>query len=574
MFWESLIEAAPSETSQLIFFTEESLSLSDELFPEDYNTITLTSHETKDRVQAWLSTVVTRQLRFLGLEVAWLFSVQKSGVAQLEAGGEAGLVVISLNLLTELHLHHGFGPSHLWAMESHLLVQLLEVVSCPSHLPDISQVRTGLLQTLRSLLPLMERREVVTLSREILLFSHPNPASQPADLREAVSEILQVIVRHHPDLQSIRSVITARHSHDMELLGALASREITEGLNTAREGEQWTSADLISQSWTTLTETMRTRLADLQDLKLFIKIIKKLVVTVTLQTKVRIEILSKAMMDSLTERVCEVMAAGGQVGEALSVLSVLLETSLLSPAQSDLTGLHHSWAGILSLPWQVDQEDNLVDLVISTMIVAKNVRFGQMASGWGTDEKKTALRLLALLPANICPRWRLTVFRLAWAHKQPGLLESLLALPSLGSLGRELSREMLETITASGQHGDLVSRLAEVSSSYVCSQASRPGNIQLVSTGTDLEVRVECEVDHSAGSEATDPTSRSVLESLLRLVGHEDSTVRLAMVRLLPIAAAHFLLTPEAVRIFMKTVTDPDPQVRFTFAANVHHIMR
>ena len=89
-----------------------------------------------------------------------------------------------------------------------------------------------------------------------------------------------------------------------------------------------------------------------------------------------------------------------------------------------------------------------------------------------------------------------------------------------------------------------------------------------------LECQVEHSVEHKAGSEATDPASCSVLESLLRLVGHEDSTVRLAMVRLLPVAAAHFLLTPEAVRIFMKTVTDPDPQVRFTFAANVHHIMR
>ena len=65
-----------------------------------------------------------------------------------------------------------------------------------------------------------------------------------------------------------------------------------------------------------------------------------------------------------------------------------------------------------------------------------------------------------------------------------------------------------------------------------------------------------------------------MLESLLRLVGHEDSTVRLAMVKLLPVLVSHFLLTPDAVRIFMKTVTDPDPQVRFTFAANVHHIMR
>ena len=76
MFWESLIEAAPSESCQLIFFPEDSLSLSDDLFPDDFNTITLASHETKDRVQAWLSTVVTRQLRFLGqAEAAWLFSV-------------------------------------------------------------------------------------------------------------------------------------------------------------------------------------------------------------------------------------------------------------------------------------------------------------------------------------------------------------------------------------------------------------------------------------------------------------------------------------------------------------------
>ena len=96
----------------------------------------------------------------------------------------------------------------------------------------------------------------------------------------------------------------------------------------------------------------------------------------------------------------------------------------------------------------------------------------------------------------------------------------------------------------------------------------------MVSTGTELEVRVECGVQHGAASEATDQTSSSELDSLLRLVGHQDSSVRLAVVSLLPVATAHCLLTPEAVGVLMKTLTDPDPRVRFTFAANVHHIMR
>ena len=568
VFWESLTLAVPSESSQLVLFTEESLSLSDELFPEDFNTIALTSYERKDRVQAWVSTVVTRQLRFLGLEAAWLFSVQKTGLAQLEGGGEAGLLLASLNLLTELHHHHGFGPSHLWALESQLLVQLLEVVSGPSDLRNISQVKTSLLQSIRSLLPLMERKQAMILSSQILDSSLTSPASE---LREAVSEILQEILRHQTtsDLQSVRSVISARLSDDMELLGSLAAREISASLDKAGEGGEWRSADLLSQSWHSLTGTMMTRLAALPHLKLFIKIVRKLVVTLTLETKVRIEIFSKAMMTSLTERVCEVLG-DGEVEEALAVLAVLLEISLLSPAHSDLTDLQHSWAGLLSLPWQVDQEDNLADLVISTMIVAKNVRYGQMASRWGTAEQNTALRLLGLLPGQICPRWRLRVFRLAWDNRLPAVLESLPALPGLGSGGRKLGREVVETITASDQQTDLVSRLAQLSSSYICSEAARPGNIQLVSTGSDLEVRVECEVQHSASTE----TSNTELDSLLRLVSHEDSEVRLAMVRLLPVAAAHFLLTPEAVRIFMKTVTDPDPQVRFTFAANVHHIMR
>ena len=80
-------------------------------------------------------------------------------------------------------------------------------------------------------------------------------------------------------------------------------------------------------------------------------------------------------------------------------------------------------------------------------------------------------------------------------------------------------------------------------------------------------------MDHCGGGN-TDLTSNKELDSVLRLAGHEDSSVRLAMVKILPVAAAHGTLTPEAVKMLMKTVTDSDPRVRFAFAANVHHIMR
>ena len=63
---------------------------------------------------------------------------------------------------------------------------------------------------------------------------------------------------------------------------------------------------------------MLTRLTALPDLKLFTKIVKKLLVAVRLETKVRIEILSKATMERLTERVCEELSEG-EVGERAGV---------------------------------------------------------------------------------------------------------------------------------------------------------------------------------------------------------------------------------------------------------------
>ena len=101
---------------------------------------------------------------------------------------------------------------------------------------------------------------------------------------------------------------------------------------------------------------------------------------------------------------------------------------------------------------------------------------------------------------------------------------------------------------------DVVLSLATVCSSYICSLARRTVPWLVATAGGQLELRVRC-LDCSPFSEDPSPATATTsvasreLESVMRLVGHQDSTVRLAMVRIIPAAAAHCLLTQQAINL-------------------------
>ena len=187
-FWGRLIETEITPTCKVVF-TEESLS--DELFPDELDTVAVTSPEMKERLQCWVTSLVTRQLRFLPvMDSLVLEGVHSSALEQI-CLGEPGLVGETLLLLVELHTRHGWPAwrSHLWAQECHLTVQLLELVSRG----EAEAVRSDMVQYFHSLLPLMEREETLVLSNQLLPLwrTQSDLDSVPADIRKVNSQLLE-----------------------------------------------------------------------------------------------------------------------------------------------------------------------------------------------------------------------------------------------------------------------------------------------------------------------------------------------------------------------------------------------
>ena len=170
------------------------------------------------------------------------------------------------------------------------------------------------------------------------------------------------------------------------------------------------------------------------------------------------------------------------------------------------------------------------------------------------------------------------MFRLAWEEKLTGVIDSLPAIARLSSSAIEFTKDLVQAVTSKvgGKEDEDICRLAEVGGTYICSLAGCTEVRLSASEDGELRLGLKCEdceaeLDSEAGQT---PVSRTELDCLLRMMGYQDRSVRLALVRLLPRAAAHCDLSSEAVTVWMNCVSDPEQEVRFSLAENVHHILR
>ena len=424
----------------------------------------------------------------------------------------------------------------------------------------------------------MERTHLLYLTHSLLPFWETKLPNLSVGLRQLISDIIQRTVEQKPGgrlLEKIKRNVYTSSSPDMDILTSLAVSECLQAESVqSDQRDHRVSALLVSSSWSFLTANIEGKLGQESELENFTRIVRKLLVAVTRKRpNINLDILSLSLMEKVTEG----LAATDSTQLVLQGVEVMVASCLLLAATPSLSSLQHSWAALLAQPWLSRLSPSLQsDLKIPPSL--RRSLTGSSAS-WRLEETNRALRLLSFLPASVCPRFRLAVLKEAWRQQALGVIQSLPALTGISSSAGDFAREVIRDLTERDQPVEVVLSLATVCGSYICSLARRTLPCLLSGPGGQLELAVRC-LDCSPRPE--DPTSPGLttsldsreLESLMRLVGHQDSRVRLAMVSIIPPAAAHCLLSQQATNLWMNSVSDSDKETRTTFANNVGLILR
>ena len=581
LFWKRLSQASrespDTRQSCEIFLKEDNAE--DEMFNLDMNTVLLSDWTVTERLQALVSRILAAQLKF-SMEVTTTQTIHSLALDQLDQGG-LELKSVSLELLTSLHQTKGLGETWLWSQECALLVQFLNLFSSPDLTPlELESLSSSWRLCLTSSLPLMERTHLLTLSVPLLPFweSQPDLSSLPPHDRDLVSLLLQNIVQNMKNTSTISHLAAASNNPDLDLLGAIATSELlqTQTFRDSQNREALKVEDLCP-SWKIVLENFEGKISQLSELQRFVAIVKKILIAVVAEKpEAKLELLSLALLENLTEQLGSILVRGDSVGPSLQCLKVLLQCGHYQPPDPGLSSLQHSWAALLSLPWL----SQLPERKHSDLSIGANIRGlieNNDPASWRSEDCDAALVLMGYLPPSVCPRHRLAVLRVAWNNKAAGVVQSLPSVIGLSNSAADFAREVVKTVTGRVGQMEAVMSLANISSSYICSLARRTVTVLVSPTPGQLEFSVRC-LDCSSSTPASPTTSSPVssrdLEDVLRLVGHQDNRVRLKLVQMIPAAAAHCVLSPEAVNLWLTSVSDEDEAVRFAFANRVGVILR
>ena len=432
----------------------------------------------------------------------------------------------------------------------------------------------------------MERTHLLHLAIPLIPFWETKLASLPAGPKKLVSDIIQRTVEQRPSkklFEKIKRNVYSSLRPDWDLLASLAVSECLQSESFQDfQRDHRISADLISSSWGFLIADIEGKLGQVSELESFARVVRKLLIALIKERpNITIDILSLSLMEKVTESLTEGLTVAGSVQPSLECLEVMLASCLLLPPHSSLSPLHQSWAALLAQPWLPHLSPSLQSDLRIPASLRRSLANSPDSCSWKSEERNKALRLLSFLPPNICPRFRLSVLKEAWRQQALGVIESLPALIGLSPSAGDLARDVIRDITEKDQTVGVVLSLATVASSYLCSLARRTVPWLVSPAAGQLDLRLRCldcsplsEEDSSSSTAATTLVASTELESLMRLVGHLDSRVRLAMVRLIPPAAAHCLLSQQAASLWMNSVSDPDLETRTTFANNVGLILR
>ena len=579
----------------------EILSLSDvtedEMFNNDFNCVVLNTDITKiENVQRFCTNLIRTQERYIKEEKT-RGRIQQLCVNQLELG-EVDLKLESLKLLALIGI---CGSLEMWIDESHYLSAIVDLLNSSEDLTasEADSLEAAWVECVEALMPVMTESHTKIMATS--LFPVWNSISDTHQFKArslqfltCIRKLMDKCIRVEEKTGKIRSLITGKSSPDIQLLGAVTCSELFTSEDwRARENRQRLSLVLISQTWNTLTSQLLAGLEIWENLRKFCFVLDRLLHTIISEdNSVLIEMMSKSTLEEVSRSIARHLFdsaghdnEGVSVGAVLDCVETLVHVCHIWPGSSSLASpilsVQHLLAGLLSLNWLLDNAKTL-DLNMADLrdIISGRGTF----QSWNLDNKNRALSLLSHLPKEVCPKWRLSVARTAWAEKCPGVVSVLPALTTNTGLASNFVVDVISFILGQTKDLDMVRRLASVAGDHLCSLARRNSSKLVIEAGGRPKLSLVCQdfqgrhVRYTARTPVKLTSVKSVrieeVESFLKLIGHPDKNVRISLLSLLKPLAYYSSMSREVADHWMNYVSDDDPVVRHAFAENIRWMFR
>ena len=626
-FWSKLSDIAQTMEADVEFVSQscEIFSLSDvtvdDMFSDDFNLLVLNTDINKlENVQRFCTNLIRLQEQYIKEDKS-KDRIQKLCLNQLEIG-EVNLKIESLKLLAILGVR---GSLELWIDESHYLSAILGLVTSGDLTnSEADSLEAAWVECVEALVPVMTESHTRIMATSLFpiwnsLSDTDQFKNRSLQLLSSIRKLMDTCIRAEENTGMVRSLITEKSPPDIQLLGAVTftefvqseawrTRERTrEDRQRTREDQQRLSLVLISQTWNTLTAQVLACLDLWDNLRQFCSVLDNLLRTIISEdNSVLIEMMSKSTLEEISKSIARRLYDGVDVSvdAVLEGVETLLHVCHVWPGSSSLAspilGVQHLLAGLLSLPWLLENAKTL-DL---NMVDLRDILSGQGTfQSWNMDNKNRALSLLFHLPKEVCPKWRLSVAKAAWAEKCPGLVSELPALVTNTALASSFVGDVISHILGRTEDQEMVRRLAAVSGDYMCSRARRNSSRLVTEAGGRLRLGLVCQdfeggrvmrcaartpvksdaarTPVKSGAARTPVKSASVknvpskeVESFLKLIGHQDRNVRISLLSLLKPLAYYSSISSEAADLWMNYVSDEDPEVRQAFAENIRWMFR
>merc|ERR1719319_841812 len=243
---------------------------------------------------------------------------------------------------------------------------------------------------------------------------------------------------------------------------------------------------------------------------------------------------------------------------------------------SEISSLQQEWVGLVSLPWlggMVKMADLRIPDKFYRPLLDISAKFGAVKS----DTVDKCLELLAWSPRDVAPKWRVEVYRQAWAAKPRPLgvvrsLKSLVARVGPSSLG--LVPDIVNVVLNKGNDTGEVEELASISGDLVCGLA-RTAYLRLVVREDEVDYQVSCTIcDGDQTPSKANIINVSQVEPFLKLIGHSDSSVRMCLLFLLRPWCTHIPLSTTAVTLWLNYMDDQEYSIRQHFSKAVAHLVK
>ena len=415
ILWSRLCDISHTIEEDVGFVSEscEIFSLSDnsedEMFSDDFNLLVINTDTTKlENVQRFFTIFIRTQEQYIK-EEKFRYRIQKLCVLQLEIG-EIDLKVESLKLLASLGL---CGPLELWIEESHYLSSILWLLTSGDlTTSDADSLEAAWVECVEALVLVMAESHARIMSMSLFpvwksVSDKHQFKARSLQFLSTIRKLMDTCIRVEENTGMVRSMITEKSSPDIQLLGAVTYAEFVQSETwRTRVDRQRLSLVLISQTWNTLTAQVLASLDLWENMRQFCSVLDNLLCSIMSKDNlVLIEMMSKSTLEETSKSIARRLYDGVGENKAVSVDAVLdcVETLLhvchvwpgSSSLASPLLSVQHLLAGLLSLPWLLDNAKTL-DLNMADLTIILSGQ-GTLRS-WNVDNKSRALSLLCHLP--------------------------------------------------------------------------------------------------------------------------------------------------------------------------------